>query len=92
MRIFAEGKGTAPANGWVSREALSGNPTFWMEPTDACVYKPYDVTLHTEMKIEHYHGGQWIPFEYDNLYRNGHFSTVRNHIRDATDTALKTFL
>lgn len=87
MRVFAEEKGTAPANGWVSREALSGNLTFRMEPPDACVYKPYDVTFHTEMKIEHYHGGQWIPFEYDNLYRDGHFSAVRNHIRDAADTA-----
>lgn len=27
MRVFAEEKGTAPANGWVSREALSGNLT-----------------------------------------------------------------
>lgn len=61
MRVFAEEKGTAPANGWVSREALSGNLTFRMEPPDACVYKPYDVTFHTEMKIEHITEGNGFP-------------------------------
>lgn len=61
MRVFAEEKGTAPANGWVSREALSGNLTFRMEPPDACVYKPYDVTFHTEMKIEHIMEGNGFP-------------------------------
>ncbi|KAJ7377527.1 hypothetical protein OS493_028510 [Desmophyllum pertusum] len=87
MRVFAEEKGVAPADGWVSRSRLDGNLTFRVEPPDASVFKPYDVTFHTQMKIERLHGGQWVSFDYDDVYRNGHYSAVRNHIRNAADTA-----
>lgn len=88
QRVFAEEKGRAPANGWMSRTQLDGNLTFRVEPPDASVFKPYDVTFHTQMKIERSDGaGGWTSLDYDDVYRNGYFSAVRNHIRNQADTA-----
>ena len=88
QRVFAEEKGSAPSNGWVSRTHIDGNLTFRIEPPDASIFKPYDVTFHTQMKIERSDGvGGWRTFAYDNVYRNGHYSAVNSHIRDTADTA-----
>lgn len=88
QRVFAEEKGGAPAHGWMSRAQLDGNLTFRVEPPDASVFKPYEVTFHTQMKIERSDGaGGWTSLDYDDLFRNGNFSAVRNHIRDQADTA-----
>ena len=51
QRVFAEEKGGAPAHGWMSRAQLDGNLTFRVEPPDASIFKPYEVTFHTQMKI-----------------------------------------
>lgn len=79
--VFVEEKGGVFVYGWMSRVQFDGNFIFRVEFFDVFVFKFYEVIFYIQMKIECFDGvGGWMSLDYDDLFRNGNLSVVRNYI------------